>query len=114
VASWNLENATPISWDYQVCPTKQCSAPGSWSLWQASWKALHRWKATPQDLPEKKAYRPVTLRKVAQALDSIQLKGVPAADEILTKYIVQPGDTLTKIAYELYEHWGGPLCSDRV
>ncbi len=82
----------------------QKDRPGPEHVWQVSNIALHRWKASPQDLPQKKAYRPVTLRKVAQALDSIQLKGVPDTAEILTKYIVEPSDTLTGIAYKLYGH----------
>lgn len=75
--------------------------PGPSQAWQVSTAAIRRWKADAATLPEGKPYRPGTLAKVAAALDELTLPG-PVADSTMTNHQVVQGDTLGRIARQIY------------
>lgn len=76
--------------------------PGPTSLAQVSVGAKRRWQEPPELLPEKSAYRPVTLNQIASDLDALPLLGLSESPDALSEgskiYIVKPKDTLRGIA----------------
>lgn len=75
--------------------------PGPDHVWQVSTAAIRRWKADAGTLPEKVAYRPKTLAKVAAALDALTLPG-PVAAATMATHVVVSGDQLGKLAAHYY------------
>jgi uncharacterized protein (DUF2235 family)/phage tail protein X len=74
------------------------------NLFQLSDGVIRRWKAPIDKIPEKSLYRPKTLSKVADKLNAASNEFESAQPEILEKYIVKEGDTLTGLAYHFYGH----------
>ncbi len=65
--------------------------------------ALRRWYANPGELHEGKAYRPKTLRQLAKLIEMEAEQYAPPefkGEVKLVTYVVQSGDTLSKIARE--------------
>lgn len=73
-------------------------------IWQVSAAARRRWNAAPDELYEKKPYRPRTLARIAEAL------AVPPeesqtrfrTDGLLAEHVVAPGENLSRIAKFYY------------
>ena len=70
--------------------------PGPDHVWQLAASTVRRWFASPDKLPERTAYRPETLKKVAAALDASPPPEVHEAAH--TEHVVVPGDTLSALA----------------
>jgi nucleoid-associated protein YgaU len=84
--------------------------PGPKELFEVSMSARRRWLEPAESLPEKKAYRPPTLDRVASALNALD----PAALGIGASAVPEPGkfklyqvrkdDTLRALAVRFYGH----------
>lgn len=72
--------------------------------YQLSKAAIRRWKATADKIPEKTLYRPKTLSRLQDQLNSSCSDLESAPVELLESYVVQQGDTLTALAYRFYGH----------
>ncbi len=90
--------------------------PGPAALRDVSVSAKRRWLEKPENLKDRAAYRPLTLKRVADALNALDPKqyglgadATPAQDFEL--YEVRRGDGLRAIAKELR---GDPNFSDRI
>lgn len=82
-------------------------APGPSRLFEVSMSARKRWKQKPDTLKDKVPYRPVTLNRVAEALNALSdidvgLHAAALKPEDFELYDVQRGDNLTKIAMAKY------------
>lgn len=107
-----LENVDPdakrtfIGWVVDLLP-KRDRTPGPNSLEEVSDAARYRWAASPDLLPEKKAYRPVTLAALSGPLDAFAASEAARTDreiedEAAEVYIVRRGDSLSGICAERY------------
>ncbi|GAC1553707.1 MAG: hypothetical protein NVS2B5_12510 [Beijerinckiaceae bacterium] len=81
--------------------------PGPASLLQVSRSAQRRWLEDPKNLLDKVPYRPRTLNRVNDALSKLDpshfgLGQQATGNAEYRMYQVQPGDTLTGIAKEVY------------
>ena len=79
--------------------------PGPKAVHEVSVSARRRWHEKPENLPEKKAYRPSTLKSVEGDLGSLDVTvlgmgqdGIELAPENFTIHVVEAGDTLSKLA----------------
>jgi uncharacterized protein (DUF2235 family) len=79
--------------------------PGPQAIHEVSVSARRRWHEKPENLPERSPYRPSPLQNVErdlQALDVSDLgmgdNGIELAPDKFTIHIVEPGDTLSKLA----------------
>ncbi len=84
-------------------------APGPQTLHELSVSAKRRWHERPDDLPERRRYRPPPLGDVSNALDRLKPEDLGitpendgAATTAFTLYEVQKGDTLARIALHFY------------
>ena len=71
-------------------------------VWQVSAAARRRWNAAPDELYEKKPYRPKTLAGIAAALARPPEQAGYGAEDLLAEHVVVPGDYLGKIARTYY------------
>jgi len=84
--------------------------PGPEELFEVSISARRRWLEPAKSLPEKKAYRPPTLDRVASALNALDPAslgiGASAVSETgkFKLYQVRKGDTLRALAVRFYRH----------
>jgi len=92
----------PVSFVLDRLP-KADRRPGPMGLHEISPIAMRRWKERSDGLPEAHAYRPGTLKPIAEQLDSLPDETPddgPGADFAI--YIVRPGDTIERIARRFY------------
>lgn len=95
---------SPISFILDHLPRSDRN-PGPEHLAELSPSALRRWKESSENLPEATAYRPSTLKRLAEALDGIGDQSFPeemASGETSAIYVVRKGDTLARIARRTY------------
>jgi uncharacterized protein (DUF2235 family) len=71
-------------------------------IWQVSAAARRRWNAAPDELYEKKPYRPKTLTGIEAALAAPPEQARYSSDDLLAEHVVVPGDYLGKIARTYY------------
>jgi len=80
--------------------------PGPANLFEVSISARRRWQERPENLSDRKAYRPRTLAAVSAALDSlppIPLEtSTPASPQLYDLHEVKMGDTLSALALHYY------------
>ena len=93
----------------KVFPKKDRVGPSH--LHEVHLSAIRRWNDRPENLPEKAAYRPKSLERIASELTesgniSPNFTGTP-----LATHVVVVGDALRKIAKKYY---GNPELSDRI
>jgi uncharacterized protein (DUF2235 family) len=97
-----IDNRKNPTWGFtQIINTDR---DGPEDLGQVSVTTRRRWHAPSEVLPNGAPYRPRPLERVAASIEALPLEDfVPREAEILTEHVVEPGDTLRKLANHYYK-----------
>lgn len=98
--SASLNNSLHPQWSATSLANTDRKGPSR--MHELSASALRRWRLPASSLPERSPYRPASLRSLAPEIERLPRNAFEAPPELLAEHVVQPGDTLYKLARRFY------------